>query len=69
MPILKTEDLEDSESVFDLLLNSENGRFGRFGRPAEPSVLTGGRFGRLWKNSRFRLRNIENEANLLVLLW
>ena len=52
----------------DCVPNSEKGRFGRFGRPAEPAP-TGGRFGRLWRNSRFYLRNYEDEANLHVLLW
>ena len=50
--------------MFDLLPNCENGRFGRFGRPAEPSFPKGRRFGRLWRDSRFHLRNFENEANL-----
>ena len=66
---MKTVDLEDSEFVFDWLPNSENGRFGRFRRPAEPSVPTSGRFGRLWRDSCFHLRNSESETNLLLLLW
>ena len=54
--------------MFDCLPNSENGRFGRFGRLAEPSAPTGGRFGRLWRDSRFHLLISESEANSLVLL-
>ena len=57
MPIQKTADSEDSRFMFDLLPDSENGRFGRFGRPAEPSAPTGGRFGRLWGDSRFHLQS------------
>ena len=58
----------DSEFLFDLLPNSEKGRFGRFGRPAEPSGVKGRRFGRFWRDSHFNVQNFENEANLLVLL-
>ena len=66
MPILKTVDLEDSEFVSDCLPNAENGRFGR---PAKPSAPTGGGFGRPLRDSRFHLRNSQNEANLLVMQW
>ena len=45
------------------------GRFGQFGRPTEPSAPTCERFGRLWGDFRFDLRNSENKANLLMLLW
>ena len=69
MPILKAVDLADSEFVFDWPPNSEDERFGRFRRPAEPSTPTGGRFGRLWRDSRLYLQKSENEANLLVLVW
>ena len=48
--------------------NSENGTFGKFGRPDEPSAPKGRGFGRLWRDSRFRFRNFENEANLLTSL-
>ena len=65
MPILKALDLEDSDFMFDSLPNSKNGKFGKFGRPAEPSAPAGGRFGRPWRDSRFHLRNSENEAKWL----
>ena len=39
--------------------NFKNGRFGRFGRPAEPSAPTGKRFGRLWRDSNFRLEALK----------
>ena len=63
-------DLKDSEFMFDLLQNSENGRFGRFGRrrPAEPSAPKGRRFGRIWRDPGFHLQNSENEATLLAVL-
>ena len=54
--------------MIDRLLVSENGSFGRFGKPSEPSALEGSRFGRLLRDSRFQLRNSENDTNLLELL-
>ena len=57
--ILETIDLVDSEFVFDWLPNSISGRFARFRRPDKPSAPKGRRFGRLWRDSRFHLRNSE----------
>ena len=56
-------DLVDSDFVFHGLPHSENGRFGKLGKRAEPSAPKGSRSGTLQADSRFRLRNSENEVN------
>ena len=46
--------------ISDLLTTEiRKSRFGRFGRPAEPCSHKGGRFGRLWRDSRFICENLK----------
>ena len=49
--------------VFNWIPDSENCSFFRFGTPAESPAPKCRRFGRLWIDSRFNLRNSENEVN------